>query len=306
MDPAIRNSDLKYPGFYPVTTFGYKFPIDEIIRPYLQRFSPVTMVSYFYAQDIDKKKGSLFIDSGGYASLFADRVIYPLNNGTYGIQNKDGMLIDPESVLKMQEKYAVIGATLDFVVTKEMNLPESIERQNQTIANAKWAVKNKQNPALRLFASLQAWDRASMAHICETLLPLPFDGFALGGMISKMHTPDDIHELITTFREMEGERPLHLFGIGNPKLVKGFYKYGVSSVDSSNYVRQAISKRYLVPDEGTYVALKEIGQDPSLICDCAICRQFTTEYLALDGELNNMALALHNLSATFNYLQIGI
>lgn len=69
---------------------------------------------------------------------------------------------------------------------------------------------------------------------------------------------------------------------------------GVSSTDSSTYVRQAISGRYLDPESGKFKSIDEI-QRPGDLCACAVCRTFDQEYLALEGSLNRMALALHNL-----------
>lgn len=296
--------DIQYPCFMPVTTFGGKFPLDEIVRPYLIRFTQALMVSHFYAQKMTQQKLPVFIDSGGFASLFKGSRVLHLPDGTYGIQSRDETLITPESVLKFQEKHADIAATLDFIITPDTAAEDGIQFQDWTIANAKWALRHKKRKDLKLFAALQAWDRASMHRILETLRPLPFDGFALGGMVPRIRKAKTIFELVAAFRELEPQRPLHLFGIGSPRLVKSLYDYGVSSVDSSNYTQQAASKRYLLPSKGQYVQIDE-SLDPIKTCSCNICQQFSRNYLLLEGELNNMALALHNLLATFSYLQIG-
>src|SRR5262245_8339592 len=64
---------LTFPCFLPVTTFGGKYPLDDLLRPYLSRLSQGVMVSHFYAQTIQKQHRPdlpLFIDSGGFAGLF--------------------------------------------------------------------------------------------------------------------------------------------------------------------------------------------------------------------------------------------
>ena len=295
---------INYPCFLPVTTFGKKFHLDEVVRPYISRFAPAIMVSHFYAQGISTQKLPVFIDSGGFASLFKDSKIYHLPDGTHGIQTREESHITPESVLDFQEKNADIAASLDFIIPPEMNPEDGRTLQNWSVENAIWALHQKKRNSLKLFASIHAWDRQSMYDILQKLLPLPFDGFALGGMVPRIRTPKIIFELVTAFRELETKRPLHLFGIGLPRLVKALFDYGVSSVDSSNYVRQAASKRYLLPEKGEYVLLDE-RIDPVTLCPCRICQQFSIDYLALEGELNNLALALHNLSSTITYLETG-
>ena len=292
------------PAFFPVTTFGAKFPLDEVVRPHLARFAHAIMVSRFYADKLHPQHLPVFIDSGGFASLFKGSKPLHFSNGTHGIQTRDGSIITPESVLTFQEQYAEIAATLDFIVSPGTAVEEGRSLQDWTIANAMWALAHRKRDDLKLFASLQAWNADSMRGILDRLLPLPFDGFALGGMVPRVRKPKVIFELIAVFREMEPQRPLHVFGVGSPSLVKALFKHGVSSVDSSNFVRQAASKRYLLPDSGQYVTITG-DLNPAYVCSCGVCSQFSRDYLALEGELNNMALALHNLAATFNYLEIG-
>lgn len=296
--------EIKFPAYFPVTTFGGKFPLDEVVRPYLQRFAEAVMVSHFYAEKIIPQHLPVFIDSGGFASLFKESRMIDLADGTYGIQSRDGTLITPKSVLEFQERHADIAATLDFIISPENSVEDGRRLQNWTIANAKWALANRKQKKMKIFASLQAWDQESMHRILDALLHLPFDGFALGGMVPRIRKPKAIFELVTAFREMEPRRPLHLFGIGAPRLVKALSEYGISSVDSSNFVQQAASKRYLLPSTGQYVQM-DSNFDPADNCPCKVCQQFSRAYLALEGELNTMALALHNLAATFSYLQVG-
>lgn len=296
---------IEFPAFFPVTTFSDDFPLDYLIQPYLKRLGPAMMVSYYYAQKMTEQTIPMFIDSGGFASLFKDSQIQSLPNETHGILTPEGTMITPGEVLTSQEKHADIGATLDFIITAEMPEKEAKKRQELTIQNAKWALENKRNRNLRLFASLQAWDRCSMYRMLEALLPLPFDGYALGGMVPRIKAPEIIFELVETFARVEKERPLHIFGIGAPLLVKELFARGAASVDSSGYVRQAVSKRYLDPSTGKYVLLENIAEPLYDACKCSVCRQFSKNYLALEGELNTMALAIHNLIATIDYLQIG-
>ena len=132
------------------------------------------MVSHFYAEKITPQHLPVFIDSGGFASLFKDSRIFDLADGTYGIQTRDGTLITPTSVLNFQEKHADIAATLDFIISPETSVEDGKFIQDRTIANAKWALANRKQKKMKLFASIHAWDGESMHRILESLITPSF------------------------------------------------------------------------------------------------------------------------------------
>jgi tRNA-guanine family transglycosylase len=291
---------LSFPTFLPVTTFGGKFPLDTLLRPYLAQMCPAVMVSHHYAQKMkDTPAAITFVDSGGFASLFRGAEWQDLGD-RYGIRTPDGHLLDPLDVLNFQCEHAQIGATVDFIIPLDASETGARERQNMTRQNALWAIRHLASN-LRLFASIQAWDADTAAKLTEELAEQPFAGFALGGMVPRLKQPDTIFEIISGIRRVDARRPLHVFGIGTPSLVKALFDHGVDSVDSSSFVRSAVTKRYLHPSTGRYVHLGEIVA-PHDVCPCRICQTFNNDYLALEGELNNMALALHNLAATTAYV----
>lgn len=291
---------LSFPAFLPVTTFGGKFPLDTLLRPYLAQMCPAVMVSHHYAQKMkDTPAAIMFVDSGGFASLFRGAEWQDLGD-RYGIRTPDGHLLDPLDVLNFQCEHAQIGATVDFISPLDASETDARERQNMTRQNALWAIRHLASN-LRLFASIQAWDADSAAKLTEELAEQPFAGFALGGMVPRLKRPDTIVEIISGIRRVDARRPLHVFGIGTPTLVKALFDHGVDSVDSSSFVRSAVTKRYLHPSTGKYISLDEV-QTPSDECPCRCCQTFGHDYLALEGELNNMALALHNLTATMSFL----
>jgi tRNA-guanine family transglycosylase len=295
---------ISLPAFFPVTTFGGKFPLDEIVRPHLQRFAPAIMVSYHYAQKMtDNPSMPLFIDSGGFASLFEGSKT--INEGEIAlIQTKEGTVIHPAEVLSFQEKNADIGATLDFLIPPGITQNEAVQRQELTIKNALWALRNRRPGKLRLYASIQAWDPPSVRRIMQELVNHPFDGFALGGMVPRISQPETILAIVDAIRKADHNRPFHLFGVGQPKLIKQLFAAGVDSVDSSSYVQYAAEKKYLNPQTGEYEKLSNIENILGL-CTCKICRTFSKDYLLLDGEVNTMALVLHNLGALNSFLGLS-
>jgi tRNA-guanine family transglycosylase len=287
---------IALPTFFPVTTFGRSYELDELVRPHLERFFPAALASLHYARPLDSGwQRPLFIDSGGFASLMEGALIIDLGR-CHGIQTAKGSILRPDEVLSVQQDLADIGATLDFIISPSMEVEEARERQETTICNALWALRQRTRTDLLLFASVQAWDAASARRIMERLAPHPFDGFALGGMVPRLSNPDLILEIVNAIREVESERPLHVFGMGSPTIMRRLFDAGADSSDSSTYVRQAVSGRYLDPASRVYCPVTEIA-DPQDCCPCAVCRTFERDYLSLEGPLNRMALALHNLHA---------
>lgn len=302
--PTINSTkELRLPSFLPVTTFGGKFPLDEILRPYLRRFSSAIMVSHHYAQKMKGPAAPLtFIDSGGFASLFQGSSVEKIED-RFCIRTSVDTLLDPAEVLSFQSQHAQFGATVDFVIPPNTPEDEAHRRQQLTLHNALWAIDHLEGD-LNLYASIQAWDGVSAETITEVLAERPFRGFALGGMVPRVFKPKTIFEIISGIRRIDPDRPLHVFGIGTPKLIKALFEQGVDSVDSSSFVRSAVSGRYLLPDAGTYTPISEIDS-PSACCPCRVCQSFDSEYLLLEGELNTMALALHNLEATRSFLNLS-
>jgi 7-cyano-7-deazaguanine tRNA-ribosyltransferase len=296
---------IPFPTFFPVTTFGRSFEVDEFIRPHLDRFCPAILSSLHYARPmVEAWDRPLFIDSGGFASLMEGSSIVDFG-GTHGIETADGTITRADEVLSIQEAKAEIGATLDFIVTPSMDASEADFRQEITIRNAHWALRHRQRRDLFLYASVQAWDRQSTEQIMNDFAGHPFDGFALGGMIPRLSKPEQILEIVETIRQVDSVRPLHVFGVGVPSLMRRLFDAGVSSTDSSTYVRQAISGRYLDPESGKFKSIEEIP-NPSDQCDCAVCRTFDQAYLALEGPLNRMALSLHNLHALLSLSSLPV
>ncbi len=68
---VTKRGTIRFPAYIPVTTYGNKYPLDNLIRPYLPLLAQAMMVSWHYAQQIDSDIPlPLFLDSGGFACLF--------------------------------------------------------------------------------------------------------------------------------------------------------------------------------------------------------------------------------------------
>jgi hypothetical protein len=102
-----RRGSIQFPAYIPVTTFGEKYPLDRLIRPYLPRLSQAVMVSFYYAKQIqehDRIRLPMLVDSGGFASLFQNAFVQKHGElGIIRIERDDGVeTIHPNDVLELQ------------------------------------------------------------------------------------------------------------------------------------------------------------------------------------------------------------
>jgi tRNA-guanine family transglycosylase len=249
-----RKGTIKLPCFFPVTTFGDKYPLDRLIRPYLPRLSQGVLVSHHYAKHLDEHPDQhpdipLFIDSGGFALVFEGSRIARQHH-TFGIITNSGDLVTQESVLEQQMRHAEIGATLDFPIPPSCDSKrERQTRLDATLTNAEWALQNNRRRDLLLYASLQCWDSVTARDSARAYSQMKhqnqgFTGIAIGGLVPRLRDPEYVKSVIESVRS-EWEGPIHVFGVGNPTMVRSCLEWGADSTDSSSYVKYAANGRHL-------------------------------------------------------------
>ena len=240
---VTRRGEIHLPAYVPVTTFGDKYPLDNLVRPYLPRLAPAVMASYHYVRQM---KGQelllpLMVDSGGFISLFREaRVVSSGELGAVEIWRGDTKEhIHPREVLDLQERVADVAFTLDFPIPLGMDGSEARRRVELTIENAHWALSNRRRRDLPLFASVQAWDESSAQECARAYADAGFDGVAIGGLVPRINDLDMVLGIVAAVRGEIGDLPLHVFGLGKPEVAGALYEAGVDSVDSSSYVQLA-------------------------------------------------------------------
>lgn len=231
---------IAFPAFFPVTTFGDKFPLDRLVRPYLRRLSPCLMVSRHYASEMKKHPPlPVFIDSGGFASLFEGSMLE--EHGDYAsIRTKEGEEIAPLDVLRFQEKKADLGATLDFIIPPGCDPTEARRRQEWTFRNALYALRNRKVEKFLLYASLQCWDEVSARDLTSRYVAAGFRAIAIGGLVPHIRDQRYLTSVVAAVRDAAPNCFLHVFGIGSMELIPLLLEAGADSFDSSSYVRSAI------------------------------------------------------------------
>ncbi|GGJ47893.1 hypothetical protein [Deinococcus roseus] len=228
--------------FIPVTTFGPRYPLDDLIRPYLPRLVDTVMVSYQYALQMSPEKRpplALMVDSGGFVSRRSDARLIPMHDRA-AIQ-VGSELLTPEEVLSFQEAHADTAFTLDFMLTPELSARERRKRCEWTVTNAVWAKQNQQHSSMKLYASLQACCAHTAREAAKTYRDAGFDGIGVGGLVPRLNDKTELRTLLEPVLEEAGDLPVHAFGLGSPKLLLLLQEIGVHSADSSSFVQWAAS-----------------------------------------------------------------
>ena len=239
---STRKGVIPFPAYIPVTTFGKRYPLDDLVRPYLPRLASAVMVSYYYAKQQDVPiRLPMLIDSGGFASLFEKARVLEINGlGVIEIETDSGIeTIAPGEVLEFQEQNAEIAFTLDFPIPPSLALDLAQERQRLTIKNAFWAVENRRRLDMPLYACVQGWDTESFLACAAAYVDRGFDGIAIGGLVPRARDHDFVGAVVRGIRSVVGDMPIHVFGLGKPELAELVFAAGADSVDSSSYVKLA-------------------------------------------------------------------
>lgn len=237
---------VRFPAYVPVTTFGEKYPLDDLVRPYLLRLAPAAMVSFHYARQMKERPSfPLFIDSGGFASLFESANVTIA--GGLGVletsSDEKTEALHPRDVLDFQEQHADVAFTLDFPIPPSMDRYKAKLRSKLTIANARWALENRRRKDMLLYACVQGWDVKSYRACAAEYADLAFEGVAIGGLIPRVSDLKNVFKIVDAVRAVAPDKPLHVFGLGKPGIAEALFRRGVQSVDSSSYLKLAADGR---------------------------------------------------------------
>lgn len=233
---------IRLPAYIPVTTFGEKYPLDDLVRPYLPRLAPAAMVSLHSARQMKERPSlPLLIDSGGFASLFQHSKVNEVGElGVLETSTNDATeTLHPRDVLEFQEKHADVAFTLDFPIPPSMDAAEARRRNKLTVANARWAIANRRRKDMLLYACVQGWDVDSYRACASAYADFDCDGVAIGGLVPRVSDLDYVLTIVDAVRALVPSKPLHVFGLGKPEIVERLFQRGVQSVDSSSYVKLA-------------------------------------------------------------------
>ncbi len=156
------------------------------------------------------------------------------------------------------------GVSVDHLIVSGTEHQKQ-ERYDLTIQNAEDFLKEHRKAKLKWepIGAVQGWDPKSYARAAAKYVKMGYKYIALGGLV-RSSTPNILKALHEVHKVVPDTIPIHLFGLARFRVLREFADYGVRSVDSASYLRQAWmrdSQGYLTVDR-SYAAIRvpEVGK----------------------------------------------
>lgn len=251
----------------------------------------------------------ILTDSGGFQvfSLGALRKI--TEEGVHFQSHLDGSshLLTPERVIQIQQD---LGSDVAMVLDECIPYPATKEyARSSTGRTARWAERSlaaRRRDDQALFAIVQGGMYRDLREACvERLVPLAFDGFAVGGLGvgEEEATLRAVGEF--TAELLPDKRPRYLMGVGKPEDLIFAVGCGYDLFDCVLPTRNARNGTLFTSAGKLNIKRAEYVKDPRPVdegCDCYCCRHFSRAYLRHlyhAGEI--LAAYLHTLHNLYYY-----
>ena len=243
---VTRRGTIRFPAYFPVTTFGEKYPLDRLIRPYLNRLAPGAMVSYHYAKQIDEcLRIPLLIDSGGFASLLPGASVE--SEGNLGILalTREGRTerTHPARRAGIAGTNCRRGIYLGFSHSGRHGPAGGSATAETDDRQRGMGVSQSAAARLAVVRLRPRLGRVQRPQVARTYAGCGFDGVAIGGLVPRARDTELVLDMVRAVREEIGELPLHVFGLGKPEMMEKLIRAGVDSIDSSSHIKLAAQGR---------------------------------------------------------------
>ena len=250
--------------------------------------------------------GPILTDSGGYQvfSLAAMRKIS--EEGARFQSHLDGTshLLTPEKAVEIQEALGSdIAMVLDECIPHDAGREYARESTERTI---RWAERCQQARSRRqqmMFGIVQGGMFEDLRRWCaEEMAPMPFDGFAVGGL--GVGEGEELLGSISAFTAalLPEDRPRYLMGVGRPEDMLRAVRAGFDMFDCVIPTRNGRNGTLFTSGGKISIKRAEFADDPRPLdenCGCYACSNFSRAYLRhlfMAGEILASQLnSLHNL-----------
>ncbi|NWJ42325.1 MAG: tRNA guanosine(34) transglycosylase Tgt [Geothrix sp.] len=258
-------------------------------------------------------EGPILTDSGGFQVFSLASLRKMTEDGVTFQSHVDGspQFLSPERSLEIQRN---LGS--DICMALDECPPGRLERSKLEVSMARttrWLARSRAvplQPHQGLFAINQGGTHLDLRrrHLEEALeldAKTPFQGFAVGGLSVGEPKPEMNAVLAEFVKELPGDRPRYLMGVGTPEDLLFGIEHGVDLFDCVLPSREARHGRILTSRgrlnlKNARHREADLPLDPD--CPCYTCRTFSRAYLhhlLRCGELLGFTLnTIHNLSYT--------
>ncbi len=251
--------------------------------------------------------GAILTDSGGFQVMSLSEMRRIDDDGVEFRSHLDGSRhrLTPEQAIRIQDG---LGTDIAMSLDELIELPAPIERVRAAVdRTVAWAtrglaererLRDQGKGGMALFGINQGGtDAAERARCFERLGPLPFDGFALGGLWVGEGRTLGLEMVEHDCGLFPSDRPRYLMGVGHPLDLVEAVARGVDLFDCVLPTRNARRGTVFISTGRLVVKNAAYAQDPRPLdpeCDCYTCRRFSRAYLRhlfAAGELLGMRLA---------------
>lgn len=230
--------------------------------------------------------GPMLTDSGGFQVFSLSDLRTIDDQGVTFRSHIDGSehLFTPERVMEIQRR---LGADIVMCLDHCPSLPADRRTLLQALRRTTdWARRCKAAGVRRgqsLFGIIQGGIDVQLRkrHV-EELVPVDFDGYAVGGL-SVGEDKEDMYRVLERVTHLiPPDKPRYLMGVGSPDAVIEGVRWGIDMFDSVHPTRIARHGTVMTAQGPITVRNAEYSKDLRPIdegCQCEVCRQFTRSYV---------------------------
>jgi queuine tRNA-ribosyltransferase len=250
--------------------------------------------------------GPVLTDSGGFQLFSLAALLRVDDDGVEYRSHVDGRRgrFRPEDAVASQEAMGVdIAMCLDECLPADAPAGRVEQAVHRTTAWAQRCVDARRRPDTALFGIVQGgFDPALRARSAAELVPLGFDGHAVGGL-SVGESPQETRAIAAaTIGHLPPTHPRYLMGVGTPNDLLTFVSMGYDLFDCVLPTRNGRNGMLFTREGKLMIRNARYAGDPRPVddaCPCPACRRFSRgalRHFMLAGEMLGAQLAsLHNL-----------
>ena len=272
------------------------------LRPGVETVRSMGGLHRFMAWD-----GAILTDSGGFQVMSLALLRTITDHGVEFRSHLDGAkcLLTPEEAIRIQDGLGTdIAMSLDELVELPADREKVRAAADRTVAWAARGLAERERlrdaggGSMALFGINQgAVDAEERARCFERLAPMPFDGFALGGLWVGESRSLGLEMVERDCAAFPHDRPRYLMGVGHPMDVVDAIARGVDMFDCVLPTRNARRGTVFISTGRLVVKNAAYARDPRPLdpaCACSTCRTYSRAYLRhlfAANELLGMRLA---------------
>lgn len=249
----------------------------------------------------------ILTDSGGFQVYSLGKMRKITEEGVHFQSPIDGrkVFMGPEESMQVQR---ALGSDIVMIFDECTPYPATEKEAEESMRlSLRWAKRSKiahgDNPNA-LFGIVQGGMFPQLREeSLAGLLPLEFDGYALGGL-SVGETKQEMHQILDEITPLlPSNKPRYVMGVGKPEDLVEAVKRGVDMFDCVLPTRNARNGHLFTSTGVVKIRNQQYEKDTTPLdenCTCYTCRHYTKSYLRyLDkaGEILGVRLnTIHNLT----------